>query len=234
MSNDHHDEPFRNPTPAAFFDVDGTISSTDVVRTYLDFWLGKKPIHIKLFRFIKFLPKIPYYAILDALSRAWFGRVFYKNYSGVKESSLRSWAQTALYEYWQPRLFPQAIERIQQHRAKGHLVVLISGGLQLTLVPLARFLNVDTLIAAEARIQDGFLTGNLVDGPMSGERKAESVRKLSVDLNVDLGKSYAYSDSYSDVAFLESIRYPVTVNPDRKLAKLAYSREWAIERWSLD
>ena len=83
MSNDSYDEPFRDPTPAAFFDVDGTVSSTDVVRTYLDFWLGKAPIHIKLFRFVQFLPKIPYYAILDSLSRAWFGRVFYKNYSGV-------------------------------------------------------------------------------------------------------------------------------------------------------
>ena len=233
MSEERDDKTAAKLTPAAFFDVDGTLSSTNVIRTYLDFWLQGLPRRVRLVRLARFLPKVPYYALLDTLSRAQFGKTFYKNYALVEHARLALWAESAVEQYWQPRLFPQALERLQYHREAGHRVILVSGGVEPTLKPLARFLEVDALVAAEPEAKDGYMTGRLLHGPMSAERKAEATRRVGADLNVDLDQSYAYSDSYSDVAFLESIGNPVAVNPDRRLRKLAQARGWAIEQWPL-
>ena len=43
---------------------------------------------------------------------------------------------------------------------------------------------------------------------------------------LDLAASTAYSDSYSDVPFLEAVGHPVAVNPDRRLKKIARLRGW--------
>ena len=59
-------------TPAAFFDADGTLASSNVLLAYMDFRLhgfslGKRWAWLALF-----LPKLPYYALLDTLSRERF------------------------------------------------------------------------------------------------------------------------------------------------------------------
>jgi fatty acyl-CoA reductase len=218
-------------TPAAFFDVDDTLSSTNVIRTYLDFWLQGLPRRVRLFRLAWFLPKVPYYVLLDTISRARFSQAFFKNYARVERSGLDTWAESAVERYWRPRLFPQALERLRRHREEGHRIVLVSGGVEPVLRPLARLLEVDVLVAAELETRDGHLTGRLLHGPMSAERKAEATRRVGADLNLDLERSYAYSDSYSDRAFLESIGNPVAVNPDWRLRNLARARGWPIEQW---
>lgn len=233
MSEECEEGPSPKPTSAAFFDVDGTISSTDVIRTYLDFWLSGVPFHIRLLRLSRFLPKIPYYALLDTLSRPRFSKVFYRNYAKVKRSGLILWEKSSVDLYWRPRLFPQALQRIRYHREKGHRVILVSGGLELTLKSLASFLRVDAVLGAELETKGDHLTGHLVNGPMSAERKASAIKQFCADLGVEPGQSYAYSDSYSDVAFLASVGNPVAVNPDRRLRKLARRRGWMIEQWRL-
>ncbi len=59
-----------------------------------------------------------------------------------------------------------------------------------------------------------------------GEGKAQAVRELAQADQLDLAASTAYSDSYSDVPFLEAVGHPVAVNPDRRLRKIARLRGW--------
>jgi phosphoserine phosphatase len=54
------------------------------------------------------------------------------------------------------------------------------------------------------------------------------VRELAADDGIDLAGSTAYSDSYSDVPFLEAVGHPVAANPDRKLRRIARERGWPV------
>ena len=45
---------------------------------------------------------------------------------------------------------------------------------------------------------------------------------------IDLSESTAYSDSYSDVPFLEAVGHPVAANPDKKLRRIAAERGWPV------
>ena len=178
-----------------------------------------------------FLPKLPYYGILDTVSRNRFTVVFYRNYAQVDQSELELWAADAMERYWAPRLFPEALEQLRHHRAQGHRVILISGGIEPMLKPLAAMLETDALIATRPEMEGTRLTGRLVGGPMGEERKAQATHEVSEALGIDLDQSYAYGDSYADRAILESVGHAIAVNPDRRLRKLARSRGWQIRNW---
>ena len=51
---------------------------------------------------------------------------------------------------------------------------------------------------------------------------------MAKDRDYDLGSSYAYSDSVSDVPLLEAVGHPTVVNPDRGLRRVAADRGWQV------
>ena len=61
-----------------------------------------------------------------------------------------------------------------------------------------------------------------------GEGKAAAIRELAEQEGLDLPASTAYSDSHTDLPFLEAVGNPVVVNPDRELRRIAVERGWPI------
>ena len=54
------------------------------------------------------------------------------------------------------------------------------------------------------------------------------IRELAEEVGYDLERSYAYSDSITDVHMLETVGHPHAVNPDRELRKVAASNGWPV------
>jgi hypothetical protein len=78
------------------------------------------------------------------------------------------------------------------------------------------------------RVVAGHYTGEL-DGPfVYGVGKAEALEKLVSDLGYDPERSYAYSDSISDLPMMEEVGHPVAVNPDSELERVAHERGWPV------
>ena len=78
-------------------------------------------------------------------------------------------------------------------------------------------------------MRDGVLTGFLEPPPLVGEARAAWLRRHAADRGVDLSRSYAYGDSYSDRPLLEAVGHPVAVNPDPQLYRHAKSQHWRID-----
>ena len=47
-------------------------------------------------------------------------------------------------------------------------------------------------------------------------------------MRIDLGASYAYSDSESDLPMLRAVRHAVVVNPDAVLRRIAVEEGWEV------
>jgi hypothetical protein len=47
-------------------------------------------------------------------------------------------------------------------------------------------------------------------------------------VGIDLSRSFAYSDSATDLPMLEAVGNPVAVNADKELRKIAEERDWQI------
>ena len=222
-----------NARTAAFFDVDRTIASSNLLDVYLDYALeGKGPLGRTLWA-AAFAPRIPFYALTDWTDRVKFIKKFFKNYRGATVNDLEGWAERRGPGYWSRRIFREARDEVERHRTDGHKVVLLTGGLMEMVRPLGALLNVDEVMASRGGVSGGRFTGDMASGPLSGDGKAQAAKRWAEESGADLSESYAYADDISDLPLLELVGHPVAVNPERRLDKEARARGWPVRRWTL-
>jgi HAD superfamily hydrolase (TIGR01490 family) len=129
-----------------------------------------------------------------------------------------------------PRLYPQMLERAYSHQDSGRLVYIVTAASQEMADLLAHVLALDGGLGSRSEVRDGVYTGKAA-GPFNyREGKAQSLHELAVVEGIDLGASYAYSDSESDLPMLRAVGHPVVVNPDATLARIAHEEGWEIVR----
>jgi len=217
---------------AAIFDVDGTLVGSNVVSYYAWLRMQELPAPVRPFWLVAFLTKIPYYWGLDKVSRAHFNRVFYKNYAGWKPERARHLGRESFAGFTLDRIFPDALDRLREHKALGHRVVLLSGALDFLLEPMKDL--ADDVLCSTLAQENGTYTGELSGAPVAGDARARMLASFARKRNVDLSRSYAYADAISDLPMLEAVGHPVAVNPDRRLRAAAAERGWQIRDWGKD
>jgi HAD superfamily hydrolase (TIGR01490 family) len=148
--------------------------------------------------------------------------------AGWAVEKVRRVVTEVLEEVISPLMYAEALALIQEHRAAGRLVCIVSSSPEEVVEPLAKMLQVDRWIATKPAISEGLYTGEL-DFYCYGPNKAEAMRELAQELDLDLEASFSYSDSITDLPMLELVGNPIAVNPDRELRRVALRRGWRIE-----
>ena len=149
---------------------------------------------------------------------------------GWDQARVSSIVREALTDVVEPIIYDEALELIEEHKAAGRKVYIVSASPEEIVAPLGEFLGVDAAIASRARVQDGRYTGEM-ELYAYGPNKAVAMRRVAAEENIDLLRSWAYSDSATDIPMLETVGNPVAVNPDRELLKIARERSWEIRRF---
>ena len=216
---------------AAFFDVDGTLVDSDIVRYAVGIRTAGMTPPLRWLWTAAFMPRIPYYLALDRKSRAAFQRALYRIYQGLSTDDLAERAEALFRHHIEPRVYPAARARVTEHRRKGHRVVLVSGSVEAIVRPLAESVAVRDVLAPRLEAVDGRLTGALEGPPLSGGQKAAAVASFAQAEEIDLEASFGYADSPDDVPMLEAVGRPAVVNPGRRLLETALARGWDVYRW---
>jgi HAD superfamily phosphoserine phosphatase-like hydrolase len=138
-------------------------------------------------------------------------------------------------------LYPEAIERVVWHAERGHLIVIVSGTLEMLAARAARELEAAlgergltcTIRVCATRLEqkDERWTGRIVGQAMFGETKALAIRRVAAEEDLDLLRCFAYGDSSSDLWMLESAGKPAAVNPSNDLVRIARRNHWPVLRW---
>jgi HAD superfamily hydrolase (TIGR01490 family) len=150
---------------------------------------------------------------------------------GWHQDTVRRIVRETLEEVVDPIVFEEALELIRQHREAGRLVLIVSASPEEIVRPLAAYLGADDAIATRARLDDeGRYSGEL-DRYCYGPAKVTAITEVAAERGIDLARSYAYSDSVTDVPMLEAVGHPVAVNPDRALLRVAEARGWEVRRF---
>ncbi len=134
-----------------------------------------------------------------------------------------------------PRLLPDARRAMDARRAEGlPLVILSNTSAFQAKVAMERW-GFDDWLANEFEVDaDDRLTGRLIPPLAYGPGKVLLAERWAAEHDVDLGASWFYSDSLSDVPMLAAVGHPVVVNPDPRLTREARRRGWPVERWLPD
>lgn len=148
--------------------------------------------------------------------------------TGWEQARIAELVDDALSTVIDPIVYDEALELIAEHRAAGRRVYLVSASPEEIVVPLARHLGVDGAIATRAEIDTrGRYTG-AVEFYNAGANKVVAIEAEAERHDIDLRRSWAYSDSVTDLPLLEAVGHPVAVNPDRALQRVARERGWQI------
>jgi HAD superfamily hydrolase (TIGR01490 family) len=218
-------------TAAAFFDLDKTIIAKSSTLAFT------RP----LFR-AGFLSRV-------ALAKAGIAQAYYQAFGAdhdqmerVKEELAgltRGWdrdevvtlVEETVGEIVAPLAYAEALAIIDDHRRSGRQVVVISSSPEEIVRPLCKYLGIEDVIATRAEVdEEGKYTGR-IELYAYGPAKAEAMIEMAIENDIDLDRSYAYSDSATDVPMLEAVGNPVAVNPDDELEIIATERGWEIRHF---
>ncbi|MBX7160911.1 MAG: HAD-IB family hydrolase [Acidimicrobiia bacterium] len=144
---------------------------------------------------------------------------------------------TALGEQlWRKRLaakvYPEVRALIDAHRRKGHLVVLLTSATSYQCEAAAADLGIDHVLCNHVVVEDGVVTGVPQEPIMYGVGKFEVAEAFAAGNDIDLTRSFFYTDGAEEIAFLEEVGNPRPTNPDRKLAAHAKRRGWPVRRFT--
>ncbi len=180
-----------------------------------------------------FLAKCLYFLLVDRIDRSRFNTLFYRSYAGLPADQTKAAADDCYREVIAPRWFAQARACVDEHRRTGRRIILVTGSLDFIMAPLAHQISADELVASTLGESSGCFTGMLTHAPISDDEKARRVQELARAHDLDLPRCYAYGDSVADLPMLEAVGHPRAVNPDKRLAAIARSRDWPVHRWTV-
>ena len=151
--------------------------------------------------------------------------------TGWDVAQVREIVSETLHEIIDPIVYDEAVELIAMHKAAGREVVIVSTSGEEVVAPIGAMLGADHVVATRMVVDDGRYTGE-IERYTYGPEKAVAVVQLAEQRGYDLGGSYAYSDSVTDVPMLELVGHPYAVNADRALRKIANERDWPLLTFS--
>ena len=211
--------------PAAFFDLDKTIiamsSSSALSRPLLDGGLltrtaALRTAYASLLFHVGGADEKQTNRLRDALSEL---------ISGWDVAKLKEILDETVQQHIDPVVYEEALELIRAHHELGRDVIIVSASAREVVEPIAALLGADGVIATTMTVEDGHFTGG-IDFYAFGENKAVAMREFAEEHGYDLRRSYAYSDSITDMPMLAAVGNGYAVNPDRALRRAAADNGW--------
>jgi HAD superfamily hydrolase (TIGR01490 family) len=210
---------------AALIDVDGTLLASPRSSEAL---------------FIRHLLRQGILGPRQAAAAGWFmlrhgpryGRhAFRKNKSylaGLRLADIAVVAEDFADDRLKPIISGPLLRRIEEHRASGARIFLLTGTPAFLARPLARIVGADGFRAARYAVRDGvFLAAPPIEHPLGADKVAMAV-SLCEEAGTTLAQAVAYADSIHDLPLLSKAGRPVAVQPDSRLRREALARGWEV------
>ena len=214
--------------PAAFFDLDHTLISCSSGTRWMTFLRRRKEVGLGM------LAKSVYWTMkykLAILDMETVGRRLVAEMAGDSEAEMLGKAAIFFQEELVAQVAPPAREAIAWHTAQNHALVMLTSSTQYVAEPMAKELGIEHVLCSRLLVEDGKFLGTAEVPLCYGTGKVVHAERFASAHDIDLARSYFYTDSYSDLPMLQRIGEPRIINPDRRLHGHARKQGWSIARW---
>ena len=213
--------------PAAFFDLDKTIIAKSSVMAFgRPFYQGglinRRAVLKSTYAQFMYLVGGADHDQMERM-RAYLSQLC----KGWDVEQVKAIVAETLHELIDPLIYEEAAALIDEHHGVGHDVVIVSSSGLEVVEPIGELLGANHVIATRMAVENGRFTGE-IEYYAYGPAKAAAIAEVAAACGYDLEKSFAYSDSSTDLPMLEAVGHPSVVNPDRALRKEAVARDWPI------
>lgn len=124
---------------------------------------------------------------------------------------------------------PEVYDRLNEHRAQGDRILLITATSVFLSRRIADLVGVTDLIGTEIEMDsEGRPTGKVTGAIPFQENKVALLDAWLKENGCSLEDSWGYSDSCNDLPLLQKVTHPVVVVPDKILRDHALKHDWEI------
>lgn len=200
----------------AFFDFDGTISFKDSFLEFLRYTDGSFKLYFCVFLNSPFV--FLYFLNLYS-NRKLKERFFSFFYKGRSVKVLEEKGRLFCSEVLPTMIYPQALELIQWHQERGHIVYLLTASSRLWLGEWCKQKKIE-IIDTTFEQEGQWYTGKIAGKNCYGEEKAKQIRPILL-ANKDV-PSYGYGHGRGDTFFIAETNFGFNMPLNAK----NYTAEW--------
>jgi HAD superfamily hydrolase (TIGR01490 family) len=154
--------------------------------------------------------------------------------AGTPAQPLQERTATFYEEQIRPLYRPGALRALEEHRAAGDRLVLLTSSSGYLSELVARELRLDAILCNRFEVDgQGLHTGRPLGAVCFGAGKRTHAEGYAREAGVSLSACTFYTDSYSDLPVLEVVGRPVAVHPDHRLRREAVRRGWPVVDWGV-
>lgn len=208
----------------AVFDLDGTLTNVRSVESVFFRYLLRKRrlsfsgIFYTAVFYLENVLKSPALAIKK-------NKMYLK---GLSAQEVDLWAGDFMKEYKNKLLNNEYLKLVKNHKSSGHTTILITGAPEFLVKKLFDASYFDYVYPMALEISRNTYTGHISGNYYYGNAKKDLMFSIIDSLKVDIGRSYCYADSGSDIEVMSLFGNPVAVNPDTTLKQKAFQNHWKI------
>lgn len=233
MVKNHYNTHNGEPSYFVFFDVDETVISIKSMFSFLKFYFMQDASTFQLFGWIRYLLTFLRLKLLakSGAPREFINSEYYKLYRDKEEKIINYHGEKWFSKNVKNKSFfnEKIIGEMRHHKENGANIVFISGSFDACLIPIARYLGADIILATKLEVVSGKYTGKILPPQTIGEGKAEAMQLFLRDINYqNYDKCFAYADHISDLPMLKLVGNPVVVAKCEGLQAYAKNVGWKI------
>ena len=208
----------------AIFDLDNTLIAGDSDYSWGEFLVAKGYVNADEFaeKNAQFYEDYKS-GNLDIMA---YQRFALKPLSEHSMETLNEWHAQFMDMYIEPLLLPKAQALVDEHKAKGDRVIIITATNTFITRRIGLRYGIAELLGTNGEIKNHRYTGEVEGVPTFQEGKVTRLNEWLTRENETLEGSYFYSDSHNDLPLLELVTHPVVVDGDDTLLAVAKSKGW--------
>ncbi len=153
-----------------------------------------------------------------------------RDLAGRPEADNLAFGQKVFDKRVAQRIYPEARALVEAHRRRGHTLAVVSSATPYQAEPVARDLGIEHVMCTRLEVENGICTGRVAEACF-GPGKAAAAKRLASERDIDLARSFFYSDGFEDLPLMEAVGKPRPLNPDVRLAVEARRRGWPATRF---
>jgi putative phosphoserine phosphatase/1-acylglycerol-3-phosphate O-acyltransferase len=214
---------------AAFFDLDGTVLAGSIVQhlTRQGFAEGQGSVH----HLLQFVACFLLYKV-NLIPRVTMYKWGYAPAVGMDLHVVQDFVDRCLEQSIKHHVFEEAHHAVAAHRAAGHRIVAITGAPDYAAAEVATHLGMHDLLATPTPLAaDATITDAVQEPICYSEGKLAYLHAYARLHNIDLSRSYFYSDSASDLPVLKAVGKPRVINSQWLLLPYAIYKGWPRRVW---
>ena len=213
---------------AAFFDLDGTLLRVNSGKL----WFRRERAAGRLSRSVAIEAGIwlGLYGLGLMRAQTALGRAA-ASLAGQSEELIVHRTRDFFEEDLKQLFFPGARAAVEAHREAGDRLVLLTSSSTYLAECVKSYLNLDDVLAMRFEVDGGQFTGG-IHTLCYGSAKVDVAEAYAAREDIDLARSWFYSDSITDLPMLERVGRAMVVAPDIRLSRRAKKMGWPVLDWS--